>query len=144
MALTTNWFGAGRAIGVPVLIPRRRRIKQIGWYNGTAVSGSVDAGFYTLGLRKIVSTGATAQAGTSQWQWVDITDFDIGPGVYYFVISHSATGRLAYVSTSVQRAEMAGLFEVTSANPLPDTISPVLPSSALWPMVSALLDDRIA
>lgn len=151
LTTNTNWESAGLAILMPVIVPRRVVVTKLGWFNGTAVSGNVDAGIYTGGggnddiTRRIVSTGTTAQSGTSAWQVVDITDTAIGPGVYYFAIGHSGTGRIAYVNASGVRNTLLGMRSRSSSIELPATISDTGGEyvGARIPLMVAVLDTRI-
>lgn len=88
-----TWPAANRAIYIPVGIERSVVVDRMGVYNGSAVAGTVDIGVYSQFGVKIVSTGATTQAGTSAVQVIDVTNTTLAPGTYYLaLLLSSASG----------------------------------------------------
>jgi hypothetical protein len=138
--LTTNWPSANLALFVPVNIPERVTVVQLGWYNGTSAAHNADAGIYTLDGTLIISTTPTAQGGaTSAWQFVNITDTIVGPGCFYLAISLSGTSRLAtYAVTTAAVSELHGFAEQASAGTLPATATMVVTTRALFPLIVAM------
>jgi hypothetical protein len=51
--------------------------------NGATASGNMDVGIYDYAGTRLVSSGSTAQSGTSAFQDFDITDTLLGPGIFY-------------------------------------------------------------
>src|SRR5437764_8221388 len=75
------------AFFMPVRVTRPYLFTTIFWFNGSVVSGNIDAGLYDIAGTKIVSTGSTAQSGTSVIQSVSIASTEIGPGLFYFALA---------------------------------------------------------
>lgn len=149
LVTNTNWTSANFGMGVLCYVPRRVRVKRVGWFNGTAVAGNIDAGVYTCDMsgnsdRLLFSSGAVAQAGTSAWQYVDITDFDLGPGIFIVAISASSgSARIAYVSTSGVRSHCGGVMDGSSLHTLPATNTWGHSINARHPLISLVLDERV-
>ena len=61
-------------------------------YNGATAIGNVDVGVYDEAATRLVSSGATAQSGTSTLQTYNITDTLFGPGLFYLAITLDDTG----------------------------------------------------
>jgi len=94
--VSTVWPGAtgGVAMYVPFRIAQAVRAAGFWWMNGATVNGNTDCGIYDSAGTKIVSVGATAQAGTNAIQQVALGTAIILPGgrVYYLALfSTSAT-----------------------------------------------------
>ena len=85
------WPAANRAIFIPLMIQQNITIYKLYTVNGSAAGGNVDVGIYSKAGSKLVSSGATAQAGTSALQKFDITDTALTPGQYYFALSCDST-----------------------------------------------------
>ena len=119
---SATWTSANVAIYVPFSISSPRLIRKLFWQNGTAVSGNVDCGIYDSAGTKIVSTGSTAQSGTSAIQSVDITDTMLGPGQYFLALAmDNTTATTIRASINSVRVKMYGIFQQATAFPLPAT-----------------------
>lgn len=143
LGTTTNWPSANLAIYVPVVVPERVTVVQLGWLNGTTTTGDADVGIYAEDGTKIVSTGATARSGASAMQYVDITDTVIGPGLFYLALSNSGTGRIGVLTSSVNLGQCLGLAEEASASPLPASATFAAFAQTVFPFVVATLDTRV-
>ncbi len=124
--VTSNTFPtANLAILIPFQLPESTQVAQLFWHNGAAVSGNVDMGIYTADGRRLVSTGSTAQAGTSTHQAVDITDTILGPGLFYMAIAlDNTTGTLfSGALGSAVGAKVLGMAQMASAFPLPTSVT---------------------
>lgn len=77
-----TWPTANKAYYYPFSISAAATCYTAFWANGATVSGNVDLGIYTSAKVKVVSTGSTAQAGTSQTQTVALSA-SLAPGNYY-------------------------------------------------------------
>src|SRR5262245_36344187 len=77
------WSTANSAVYLPVILESAVLIKSLSLANGTVVSGNFDVGLYSADGKRIMSTGSTAQAGTTNSQTVDTTDTPVGPGLFY-------------------------------------------------------------
>jgi hypothetical protein len=116
------WPTANLALFVPVPCPGPFIIRRLAWENGSAVSGNVDMGVYTSEGQLVVSTGSTAQAGTSVFQAVNITDTLIPPGLYYLaLVLNNGTGQFARGSVSNGAMRALGAYEMASAFALPSS-----------------------
>lgn len=80
-------FTANLLVCLPLLTAEALVVSQFFWHNGSAVDGNTDVGIYTLdGATKLVSTGATLNAGTSQIQTVNVADFILSPNTRYWLV----------------------------------------------------------
>lgn len=78
------WPTADLAMYIPFALHAPAIVKELWWYNGASVSGTVDAAVYNEdGTQRLFSAGAPSQAGTSAPQAVDITDTLLLPGRYW-------------------------------------------------------------
>lgn len=124
---------ANRGCSTPIFVPSRMTVKKLYCYNGATVSGNISLGLYewtkfaggwTPGFAtRIVTSGAVAQAGTSQWQIVDIADIILEPGFYLLAIScDNITSTFVMLSNQPASViERAANLGVSSAHPLADT-----------------------
>lgn len=112
----------------PVYLPYRIRIKNLWWFNGSAVAGNVNAGLYTQSGYKIVDTGSTAQTGINAKQSVALgSNIELVPGGYYFAFSASSVSArfVAWSGISLQLMRDHGYIEDTAAGvTLPSPFSP--------------------
>lgn len=134
---TITWPTANKAFVYPFRVRNRPFVaKQAFVLNGSAVSGNVDVGVYDSRGNLIVSTGATAQAGTSVVQLLDITDTTLQPGRYLLALSVSnTTARVARASNvPFQTLALNGCWVMTSAHPLPSTLTLATPDTAYVPV----------
>lgn len=119
-----TWSTANRAYLFPFRTDRPAIVKQLFWENGAAVSGNVDCGIYTLDGTLIVSTGATAQSGTSTSQVVDIADTLLGPGLYWCaLVLDNTTGTVMRSVVAERNVQNYGYLFAASSYPLPATIT---------------------
>ena len=140
------WPSANMAIYQPVIVHVSTTVLQLAWANGATVSGNVDVGVYDSAFTRLVSSGSTAQSGTSVPQFVNITDLYLAVGTYYLALACDNT-----TATFVRRTPTApfgrtpmGNFEQASAFALPATGTPVVfTTSNFTPMVSAILTANV-
>jgi hypothetical protein len=136
---STAWVSANLVMYVPVPCPGPFRITKFACENGSAVSGNLDMGLYTPEGKLIVSTGSTAQAGTSQWQSIDVTDTEIPPGWYYLaMVLNNSTGTNVRTASATTAKRMFGCVEQTSTFPLPASATFAVNTNAYWPMFQAM------
>lgn len=117
---TAAWPVANTAFFVPVML-NHLLITQFFVQNGSAVSGNIDVGLYTMDGTRIVSSGSTAHAGGSTNQLFNITDTLVGPGMFYLALAlDNITGAInrGPMPTSVPPGVL-GICEMASAFPLP-------------------------
>jgi hypothetical protein len=89
----SGWPAANLAIYVPFTLDEAVTVVKLFWSNGAAVAGNVDAGIYDEAGARLVSSGSTVAAGTSQIQEVDVTDTRVAPGRYYLALAASSTSQ---------------------------------------------------
>lgn len=134
----STWVVANKAYFIPISIFAPITIKKMFVENGTTVSGNIDVGIYDAGGVKKVSIGSTAQAGVSAIQEFDITDTLLNPGLYYLAgAMDNTTGIVQRAGPSSAVLRTFGVFEQTSAFPLPSTATFALLSSSFFPYVFA-------
>jgi len=130
------WPVAAKAIYVPILVPRRITAVKMFTLNGATASGNQDVGIYDSQGNRLVSIGATAQAGISAMQVHDTTDLIMEAGRYYMGLANSGTTG-TYLSCTSQLAQVLGGYGVlnqASAGTLPSTATFATCSSAYLPM----------
>lgn len=107
---------ANRVIYIPFRLPQPLVVQQLYCINGSAVSGNVDVGVYTLDGTKILSSGSTAQAGTNQKQLFNVTDTLLGIGAYYMGLTlDNITGTFFRFAPTVQA--VLTMFGLLAENP---------------------------
>lgn len=116
---------ANLAILVPFRIGRPMTVTTMFAYNGSAVSGNIDLGIYSADGTKIVSTGSTAQSGTSVIQSISVTSTQIGSGQFYMAVAlDNTTGTLLQIPAKNAPANASmGLSQMASAFALPATVT---------------------
>jgi phage tail sheath gpL-like len=114
------WPTASLSILIPVWLPEQIIVAQLGWVNGSVVSGNVDMGIYNQDGVLLLSTGSTAGSGTSALQLVNVTDTPIGPGLVYMALAvDNITATIERTNTgSVLTVACVGLVQVASNFPL--------------------------
>lgn len=121
-ASSVAWNSANYAVYVPLLLATSVTVYKITMGDGTLTGGNFDVGIYNSIGTKLVSSGATARAGASQEQVIDITDTVIGPGLYYVAMSADGTNNYIMInSTNTQLTRMCGVLGQASAYTLPAT-----------------------
>lgn len=103
-------------------------------FNGTVVSGNIEIGIYDAKGRKVTSVSAV-QAGTSQLQLIDLTDFTLYPGLYFLALVMDNTTGTIMCSNAPSAAHLgfAGAFQMAAASPLPNAATFALPTTSLLP-----------
>ena len=126
---SATWPVANLAIGYPFMLSEPRTVLQMWVFNGSAVSGNIDAGIYDSAGNKIVSKGSTAQSGTSTLQLLDVTDTALKPNVIYYawMAVDNITATITRLAGGVSLAQTggAGVLQMASAFALPATVTGV-------------------
>lgn len=134
---STTWPTANKAFGYPFMLSEPRTLLQMFFSNGAAVSGNLDLGVYLMDGTKVVSTGSTAQSGTSNVQVVDVTDTLLQAGVMYYcwaALDNTTGTVMRYAPTAnVGEAIAGGWAKMTSAFPLPSPITPAAMDTSISP-----------
>ena len=140
--ISITWPVANTAFYLPVWLPWAYPVRRVWWYNGSSVtSTNMDFGIYSAdGGERIYSTGSTAASGVNAAQYVDATDFMLGPGRYYFALADSSNtanrgGQGSTTApTTVARCRIAGILQEASALPLPATMTPSAVANICLPL----------
>lgn len=120
------WPEASRAYLFPIKIGEITTLTKAWSVNGTVVSGNLDIGLYDAAGTRLLSTGSTAQAGTSTLQIVDITDVTIPAGHYYLALAEdNAAATFLRGSWPISAQNFAGVLSIDpDVFPLPATVTP--------------------
>jgi hypothetical protein len=124
-----NYAAANLAVFVPFWVPEPIVITKMGWGNGAAVAGNLDAGVYDENGNLLISTGSTAQAGTSTIQVVDVMDTVLNRARYYLAMTSDTSGTTQKVMAVVPAAgipQALGLLQMVAAPPLASNANPAV------------------
>lgn len=131
---------ANLAILVPFELERPVAYASLWVFNGSAVSGNFDVGVYTNDgtntAARVVSTGSTAQSGTSVPQSV-ASAFTLQRGSYYLALccDNTTATFFAKVPALVNIGETVGLAQVANgAVTLPSSLTLAASTTAYLPM----------
>jgi hypothetical protein len=94
-AAAAAWPAANLGLFIPFTLDAAATAKQMFWENG-AVAGTTDIGIYDANGNRLVSLGATTNAGTLQIG--NITDTALTPGLYYMAMVASTVTTQTYIS----------------------------------------------
>lgn len=121
----STWPTANDALFIPFTIRRYALVQRMFSINNNVASGNLDLGIFTSDGTRIVSTGSTAQSGTSQKQFFPLFSPPryLSPNQYYMAIAmNNTTGGIRRLNISIIRQQMAGMLKATSAFPLPASV----------------------
>lgn len=130
---------ANVAIYVPFIATCRFTARRLFLYNGATASGNLDLGIYDASAdnaprRRLASAGSTAQSGTNAIQQVDITDLDLGPGLFFLALAmDNATGTVFRMTPAAEFLRAFGVFQEASAFPLPANATPATMAQGAMP-----------
>ncbi len=131
-----TWI-ANLATYVPFILARPKLIAQFFWINGGTVAGNTDVGVYNEALTKVLSTGSTANSGTSTIQAVNVTDTVLQAGRYWLAIASDSSTQVFSGDSIVARAQdMFGIKQQASGWSSGLLSSPTLsaPAQTLLPL----------
>jgi hypothetical protein len=137
---SNNFVTANLAIFVPFWVPETVVIYKMGWGNGTAVAGNIDVGIYDEAGVRLVSTGTTAQSGTSVVQVVDVGDTTLARGRYYLAAASDTSGATQKWIAVIPAAgipQSLGIVQMAAAFVLPANATYAKCASAFIPLVLA-------
>ncbi len=123
------WPLANRAYFVPVRLPRTILLTKMFVYNGAVLNGNLDIGIYSKDGARLLSSGATAQAGINSIQPIDFTALaenirQFGPGLIYMALAFDGIVATVFRSSLVLGAvgqRPLGMAQMAAAYPLPAT-----------------------
>lgn len=131
-----TWI-ANLATYVPFVLARPKLIAQFFWVNGTAVGGNTDVGVYNEALTKLLSTGSTANSGTTTLQAVNVTDTLLQAGRYWLALASDSSTQVYMGDSIIARAQdMWGIKQQASGWSSGLLSSPTLsgPAQTLLPL----------
>lgn len=124
----------------PFVLPMAATCRRLGISNGNPTAGNFDIGIYRADLTRLVSAGSTAQGSSDTIQTIDITDTDMPAGRYYLAIvaSDATTAQYRVFDGNATELMALGVFQQSSALPLPSTATPAVPSQGRVPLPFAI------
>jgi hypothetical protein len=140
------WGTQYRAIYVPVRVPRRVTVLELGAAVESTSTGNVDIGLYDRFATRLVSTGSTVKL-SSLTQAIEATDTTIGPGLYYLALNNDTTTDTftTWSLTAPAPAANGVLTETLGAVTLPATATWALDNTlTIVPVISALLVTEVS
>lgn len=121
---SSTWSTANRAFFVPFVVNRLISIINLFVYNGAAVSGNFDLGIFDKDGNRIISSGSTAQSGTSAIQAISVSATELRAGNYYMGLVFDNT------TAQVQRMSMSTTLDFKSMGIAEQATAFTLPSKA--------------
>lgn len=124
-----NFVTANMAVFYPFGVPEAMLVTQLFWMNGAAVAGNLDAGIYNTSGTLLTSTGSTTQVNTAVVQAVNITDYILPRGLYYFALASDTSDATQKVLCTIPVAGFAqsfGLLQQATAFPLATNANPAV------------------
>ena len=141
---SATWSSVNQALFTPVTLTVPVTVYQLACFNGTAVSGNIDLGIYDSVGTRLVSSGSTAQAGTTAAQVIDITDTNLVPGVYYLAQAmDNTTGTIHGSVIGNLMLAACGVVQMASAFPLPSTATYAGLSVSRGPVIVGVIDSSV-
>lgn len=136
------WPSANRAIYYPFRITDTVLVTQLFCGNGTVAANNIDIGIFNADGRKIVSSGSTAQAGTSTLQLFNVTDTTLGKGMYYIGMAMDGVTGTTWrdAGFTVKQLQSLGVFQQATAFALPASATFATVASVYLPLMGLLLD----
>ena len=140
------WPAADRRIYVPITITEDCTVVKVWWVNGGTVSGNVDFTLYTEALAKTaITSGSTAQSGTTVIQEVNTADTALTAGRYYMSIAlDNATGRISGYAPAIETVKSWGVAQEASAFTAPATATLAAAATAFVPTIGMSLRTLVA
>lgn len=139
---------ADLAIYIPVRVKHSVVVRKMAVSNGSAVAGNVDLGIFDAAGTKRVSTGLTAQSGTTTEQVIDVTDTTLGPGLYYLAVTATSASATMYRDANAAPIPAAnGVLtqQLGAGAALPATATWVVPQTLAYvPLIAAMLEATAA
>jgi hypothetical protein len=131
------WPAVSRAYFLPFVLYRPVTAYSMFILNGTVVSGNMDLGIYAHTGHKIVATGSTAQAGTSNVQEISFASpTQLGPGYFFMAITvDNTTARVFRRTIGGPEQEAAGGYQDSGEFPLPSVATFGSVSSSYIPLM---------
>lgn len=139
---STAWSTANAALYFPIWLPEPCVVTVAWWQNGTTATGNIDCGIYTSDGKRILSTGSTAQSGTSAIQSVNITDTQLPEGLIYLALAASSGSATFWETAAGPNGYTSGIKLQLSAFPLPNPATFATINGAALPKFGFLVAPR--
>lgn len=132
----TTWT-ANLAVYAPIVVKERSTVT--GFLTSIVTqAGNVDAGIYDWAGNRVVSNGGVA-CGAAGVQVIDCTDTALDPGWYRIAFACNSASTVVRTNGAASGPIQAcGVFQQSSAYPLPSTATPAAYSGKLPQVVAAL------
>lgn len=142
-----TWASANLALYIPILVRTPVTIYQLAWANGATLGSNVDVGVYDGSSKtRLVSTGSTAQSGSSALQAVDVADTPVPPGLHYLAMAMDTNtpGQVnrANLTTGIG-GRLSGIAQQALAFPLPSTATFATYAQSLVPFITAAIQGSV-
>lgn len=121
------WFSANAAVAYPFRMSYPVVATQLCICHGSAAGGNFDLGLYDASFARLASTGSTGSTGNNSWQFADITDVPLKPGVVYYLAAarDNITANRQRIFTNLGAGSpqtLAGTLSGASQFALPDPL----------------------
>lgn len=131
------WPTANLALFMPFSIPAQQTVNRMIWFNGTVVSGNVDAGVYNEDGTRVVTCGSTAQAGISVAQVANVTATPLAAGSYFMALAcdniTATFSRWPFAATYLRGGP---IVQAAGSFVLPASVTFAAPANAYLPLLS--------
>lgn len=131
------WPAANLALFYPFSVSAPITAVKLYSINGNVASGNIDLGIYDGAGTRLMSSGTTAQAGTTGAQIIDTTDYVLAPNVQYYMAMamDNGTGTTrCWTTAGTGKFAMMGMAQMATAFPLPTNATYALVGQAYVPM----------
>lgn len=138
------WPSANLAIFVPFRLAEPVTVCKLAVGAGATAAGNFDVGIFDAQGNRIVSSGATAKQSSVE-QIIDITDTEIGPGVYYLALAANGTNNYTTLVPSgvvpipIQKTRLYGVVHAAASYVLPASVTFTAATFSSIPMIAAYL-----
>jgi len=137
---TVNWVTANQAFYIPFTVMLPSTAFKLGVVNSATGAGNVDMGIYNPDGTKVVSMGSTAVVVAAAWQWLNIADTLLVPGLYYLGVCFDTSGATnkppVWYNMLAYALALMGVRNEAAAFPLPSPATFVQPTAVSIPWVA--------
>ncbi len=141
-----TWPAAQRAIYYPLRIVAPGTIYQFFWLNGaTASTDTVQLGLYAADgtdagpSTRLINGTATTASGINVCQYDNITDYPIGPGVYWLAVLVSGTTTTLFRGNFANLGRGTGIYQQASLAALPNPAVPAAAGNGAYPVAGLVM-----
>lgn len=131
VASSSTWPNANDAVYWPLRIAEPRTIVKA-WQMGNGVTGTWEISLYSGLTRLLVSSQFSNTAALNE---DDITDYILGPGMYYVRVACNASGGQVFgIATTAARLRAMGCFMEAGTFAAPSTATPTANAFTFLPL----------